>query len=70
MWSLKEADHIYILNNGRIVEQGTHDMLMATENGYYWKSFGLQVQSRAEIDEITENAKKIDSEEKGIDSGQ
>ena len=32
--SIKDADLILVMNNGRIIEQGTHDTLVAA-NGYY-----------------------------------
>ncbi len=39
--SIKEADLILVMNNGRIVEQGTHDELIANK-GYYAQSFHNQ----------------------------
>lgn len=33
--SCKNADHVYVLDNGRICEQGSHEVLMANENLYY-----------------------------------
>ena len=32
--SVKDADHIVALDEGRVVERGTHDALIA-KNGYY-----------------------------------
>ena len=36
------ADKIVILDQGRIVELGTHRELMQNENGYYYKTCVLQ----------------------------
>ena len=39
--TIKNADEIYVLHEGQIVEQGTHDQLMAA-NGYYKKLHDMQ----------------------------
>lgn len=39
--SIKDADQILVLDNGRIVEHGTHETLL-TKNGYYAKAFHNQ----------------------------
>ena len=39
-----DADQILVLDNGRLVEQGTHDELMK-KNGLYHKLFHIQQES-------------------------
>lgn len=39
--SIKDADLILVMDNGRIIEQGTHDSLLE-QNGYYAKAFRNQ----------------------------
>ena len=39
--SIKDADLILVMDNGRIIEQGTHEELVA-KNGYYAKAFRNQ----------------------------
>lgn len=39
----RKADRIYMLENGRIIEQGSHDALMA-QNGKYAKMFRVQAE--------------------------
>ncbi|MEB0135213.1 ABC transporter transmembrane domain-containing protein [Actimicrobium sp. CCC2.4] len=40
--TIRDADRIIVLNHGRIDEQGTHDELMAIDNGIYQKLYLLQ----------------------------
>ncbi|WP_308194052.1 ABC transporter ATP-binding protein [Pelomonas sp. CA6] len=40
--TLREADPILVLSHGRLAEQGTHDELMARENGIYQRLVQLQ----------------------------
>lgn len=40
--TIQNADTILVINNGRLVESGTHDVLMQQEDGYYRKLAGMQ----------------------------
>ncbi len=33
--TIRNADHIYVLDNGSVLEEGTHETLMAKEGGKY-----------------------------------
>lgn len=41
--TIKKMDRIILLENGKIVEEGTHDSLLEKENGIYRKLWELQV---------------------------
>ncbi len=40
--TVKKADNIIVMDSGEIVEQGTHDELLAKENGYYKNLYEVQ----------------------------
>ncbi|GAB3329857.1 ABC transporter transmembrane domain-containing protein [Marivirga atlantica] len=42
--TIRKVDTIYVLNNGQIAEQGTHDELLATSDGTYNNLVKLQLQ--------------------------
>ena len=44
--TIRSADHILVLDGGHVVEQGTHDSLMAA-NGFYRKLYEAQFDSVA-----------------------
>ena len=35
--TIRKADYIYVLDNGSVIEQGTHEILIAKEEGKYQK---------------------------------
>jgi ABC-type multidrug transport system fused ATPase/permease subunit len=48
--TLKNADRIFVIDEGRIVEQGTHEELMAIEKGIYHKLVRIQTElTRLEV---------------------
>ena len=57
--TIRNADKIVVLENGNVIEQGTHDSLMSVENSLYSALVNMQIMSMAEdngsaepIDEI------------------
>ncbi len=40
--TIRAADRIFVLNHGRLAEQGTHDQLMAIDGGIYQRLYLLQ----------------------------
>jgi len=51
--TVKKADNIIVLQKGKLVQQGTHEQLMAQENGAYWTLATAQ-QLVPAVDESTE----------------
>jgi ATP-binding cassette subfamily B protein len=57
------ADLIYVMDRGRIIEQGSHDSLVAS-NGHYARSWKAQMRSHsAEVDSLPAYARPHDVEE-------
>ena len=46
--TIREASCIYVVKDGRIVEQGTHDELIVREDGVYRQLHDIQFQETAE----------------------
>lgn len=40
--TIQNADNIYVLDKGKVIEQGTHETLMAKETGKYKDMFNSQ----------------------------
>ncbi|CAF0891323.1 unnamed protein product, partial [Didymodactylos carnosus] len=59
--TIRQADRIYAIDKGKIVEQGTHDTLMEKQ-GYYYEL--VQTQSIQHAEEQPENSDEIQNEEK------
>jgi ATP-binding cassette subfamily B protein len=57
--SVRHADNIVVLANGRVIEQGTHDELL-TANGRYAELFRLQAERFTEEEEETEQVDAAD----------
>ena len=47
--TIKNADRIIVINNGCLVEEGTHDELMSIENGQYKHLYEIQFKSNSEV---------------------
>jgi ATP-binding cassette, subfamily B (MDR/TAP), member 1 len=60
--TIKKADNIIVLQKGRLVQQGTHDELMAQENGAYWTLATAQQLVPAAEDTAEEAARFAEAE--------
>ena len=44
--TIKNADRIAVINEGKLMELGTHDELMKIDNGNYRRLYEMQFQSQ------------------------
>lgn len=71
--TIQNAHHIYVLNNGTVIEEGTHEVLMAIDGGIYRKMIQVQQMENMEdtIDEIKrKNQVTNENEEQEEEIGQ
>lgn len=52
--TVKKADNIIVLRKGKVVQQGTHENLMAQEGGAYWTLATAQQLVQASVDDDAE----------------
>jgi len=59
--SIKKSDRIYVLNEGKMIEEGTHDVLM-NKQGHYFNLMNSQ-ENLTDNDEKSQNTPQIKYEE-------
>jgi ABC-type microcin C transport system duplicated ATPase subunit YejF len=66
--TIQKAHYIYVLNNGSVIEEGTHETLMAKKEGKYQSMVKNQQIERItdDKDNIMDMAKVVEEEEKQI----
>lgn len=42
--TVRNADHIYVMDNGRLIESGSHDQLVKIKDGHYRELFEMQAE--------------------------
>ena len=65
MSTVKNADKIVAVKDGRVAEQGKHDVLMAAKNVYYKLVLMQTMQDEAEEELKDEKLKDLTESEKG-----
>lgn len=46
--TVKDADEIFVLDQGRLAERGTHDQLLSNQQSLYYKLWHMQHHARSE----------------------
>ena len=60
--TIKNADQILVLDNGRIVEQGNHETLLA-QNGSYTRLYDLQLREQEEFEaQMAQKAQEVEAD--------
>ncbi len=64
--TIQNAHHIYVLDNGNVIEQGTHETLMEKEGGKYQSMVKSQQMKKVDDDkdDIMNMAKTTEAEDK------
>jgi ATP-binding cassette subfamily B (MDR/TAP) protein 1 len=60
--TVKKADNIVVLRKGKVVQQGTHEDLMAQEGGAYWALATAQQLVQTSVDDDCETVHSADAE--------
>ena len=64
MNTIKDADKIIVLDNGKIAEEGTHDELM-NKNGIYkkmWDEYKKSVDWKIRLKDVKTQAKEVNND--------
>ncbi len=66
--TIQNAHHIYVLDNGSVLEEGTHEILMAKEDGKYQAMVKRQQLERVndDRDDLMNMEQKIEEDEQSI----
>mmetsp|Transcript_31764 Transcript_31764/g.48741 ORF Transcript_31764/g.48741 Transcript_31764/m.48741 type:complete len:82 (+) Transcript_31764:1878-2123(+) len=60
--TVRDCDFILVLKAGEIVEHGSHDELLAIEDGYYARLWSKQSEQLKKMQEETEEEKRAKEE--------
>ena len=60
--TIKTADNIVVMQNGKIIEQGTHDQLLELKKGYWSLVEAQRIGAKEELDEAMKEANASDEE--------
>ncbi|CAF5143554.1 unnamed protein product, partial [Rotaria sp. Silwood1] len=66
--TIQNAHHIYVLHNGHVIEEGTHEILMSQEGSRYREMMKAQQREKTEndINEATSVIQREDDDQQQI----